>query len=72
MTHEIQHLPWSPFNPHRCATCQGVGIVVEQVPSKRYKCGFITHAVTCTDCLGSGRNMPTAPDHKLAAAGDRL
>lgn len=45
-------------------------MTVRIVPSSHYPCGFHNEAVTCKDCLGSGRNIPTYPDQKLAAAGD--
>lgn len=68
----MAHLPWSPFNPNKCEPCRGVGMVVIHVPSAVYDCGFITRAVTCPKCLGTGRDMPVsiALDGKLAAAGD--
>lgn len=64
-------------HPHsnKCGTCKGIGKLVRQVPSDRYKCGFITEAYTCPACMGTGREMPAsidaANDHKMAAAGDR-
>lgn len=66
----MAHLPWDRSNPNKCASCAGCGKIVLQVQSDRYSCGFVTEARTCTLCMGTGRNMPSYPDSKLAAAGD--
>ena len=61
-------LPWAP-NPNKCAECKGVGLVVREVYSDLYECGFTTKAFTCPTCLGTGRAMPEVIDHKMLAAG---
>jgi hypothetical protein len=57
------------MNNNKCTACKGIGLIVRTVPSSIYACGFHNEAVTCPECLGSGRNIPTCPDQKLAAAG---
>ena len=66
----MSQMPWSPHNPNRCAVCRGIGLVVRQVQSDLYLCGFTTVAETCPACLGSGRTMPTSIDRKALAAGE--
>ena len=61
-------LPWA--DPSKCSACCGIGLVVSEVQSDLYRCGFATVAGTCPVCLGSGRVMPTSLDVKALAAGE--